>query len=111
MRTTILRDGAVLVDIEGRRCLRLNRQETLIWLRLCQGNSVAEIAHEVNEHFGYTADVVCSLESFVVECSPELFSGSLPLPNGEGLVCRGRDKGAPQTECRRPAFFLPIGLG
>jgi Coenzyme PQQ synthesis protein D (PqqD) len=84
IRTTILNDGAVLVDLQRRACFRLNERGTLIWLRLCEGKSITEIACEMQERLGYTEDPIGFVESFVAAFrKAELFATSLPLRQGE----------------------------
>jgi hypothetical protein len=63
VHTTILDDGAVLINTESKLCYRLDRWATFIWLRLSKGTPLAEIAHEIAGSHGDLATTVSVVES------------------------------------------------
>jgi predicted ATPase len=63
VETTLLEDGAVLVDRSRRLSFRLDRCATLIWLRLLDQMPFAEISREVAGSQGNIALATSLVES------------------------------------------------
>lgn len=56
VRTTITQDGAVLMNIKGGSMLTLNPTASIIWQRLSEGHTPAQIAAQLASEFGISQE-------------------------------------------------------
>ena len=56
VRTTITQDGAVLMNIKGGSMLTLNPTGSIIWQRLSEGHTPAQIAAQLASEFGISQE-------------------------------------------------------
>lgn len=96
VRTTITQDGAVLMNIKGGSMLTLNPIGSIIWQRLSDGRTPAQIAAQLASEFGISQGQACAdVNEFVEQLraqqliEPEELSGPRTLVSSKptGLFC------------------------
>jgi hypothetical protein len=74
LRTTIVDEGCIVIDLPHRTCYRLNKVGTFVWLGLYEGKTVAQISLDLMDHFGQNA--ISTMESVIEQIKG---TGLLPI--------------------------------